>query len=241
MPALDDKRLRALTLHIPAALDGGTVALVDQGSNCSNTVSQTVGQSDCSEVLTPSLTAKDIPSGGEPVVFEPLSGVGGSQQIEAFISNSAGMPSEVVNLASFTTPDTPAIPAPKITQIVRSGSNTEIVFEPGKIPTSAGSSISLVLTTSTGQRFEQTINFGSSSMRPYDPGSSHATGDRSHGAFKITVAGVDPTATIHVKLAALVDGQLGNSTSNRQVKPIWQSIGERTLRNQLIPKVKLKL
>ncbi len=179
VPPIDQSRLRATLLKVPADFQG-TVAVIDHGP--------TVDQ-----VLANGITSKSIPRGGLPIVFEPTPDFGGAHQIEAFLSNSAGMPVKTIMLSSFTSPPLRTPDAPRIVKIARIGTTVEVYFHPGNAPISNG--IGLALATAGGQQFEQTIN--GSDLHPVGPLEGIGAAKQA-SEYMVSIADVDPTEKINL-------------------------------------------
>jgi hypothetical protein len=212
VPAIDQPRLRAVVLKVPASF-AGSVKLIDQGT--------AAGQGTVSQLLASGITAPDIPAGGLPIVFAPMARVAAHQQIEAFLSNSAGMPSRMMTLSSFTTPPLPTPRPPEILRTVRDRATVHVYFDPGNAPVADG--IGLALAADNGQQFQE--QFGPSQL--------HAVGRlggigaaRQAREYEVTIPSVDPTVPIHVAIDAANAGNLSPTSRLSSVRPAISSISE---------------
>jgi hypothetical protein len=228
---IDASLLRAITLKLPKAFPG-TVAIIDQGSGCTSM---------CSQVLASGISSSQIPRAGLPVLFEPITG-GSTQTIQAFVSNSAGMPSEVINLATIRSPAVPKPQAPVITHITRSGSNVTLTVNLKNAPLSGR--LSIALSAANGAQYDQSFELDDFSAATVTAvASSPETGvgaARHHDVVKLTLTDVDPTASIKVAAATLNDSVLGASSSLHSMHALLPSLSDHALQTRLHLKRKLR-
>jgi hypothetical protein len=192
LPAIDADRLRGIVFRAPARLGTDTVTLIDHGGG--NT-----------QVLATGIQARRIAGRGLPIAFLPSGRPGARHRIEAIILNANGTLRKVLTVSSYTAPALPTPPRPKIDRIVRHGDQLELFFSPGKTPILAGQpTISVKLRSNYGERLSLMIASGR--LRAIGP--LHTVGlGREAGEYELVIPGIDPTAAIHVSLAATFDGR----------------------------------
>jgi len=178
VPSINVPRLRAVLLHVPTAFKG-TVTLIDQGSGGSQVLASGIDHT---------------PSGGLPVVFEPMAN-GGSQTVQAFLANTAGMPSKIITLTRFNPPAAAAPTTPRVVKLVREGSTVQVYFKPGDAPIANG--VELALATGDGIRMEET--FSGSRLQPVGKLVGIGAGKQAK-EYMITISDVDPSSSIRVVL-----------------------------------------
>jgi hypothetical protein len=206
VPPLDESRLRAVLLKVPAGF-AGTVSVIDHGP--------TVDQ-----VLAGDISAKHIPKHGLPILFEPTPDFGAKHEIEAFLTNTDGTPGRVLVLSRFGSPKLSKPDAPKILKVVRKGANVKVFFNPMNDPIANG--VGLSLATTGGQTFEDT--FAASALHAVGKLSGIA-GARQAKEYVVTIHDVDPTEDINVEMDGINDGVLGGAAS-RSMGPGIKSSSE---------------
>jgi len=194
VPPLDESRLRAVLLKVPAGFQG-TVSVIDHGP--------TVDQ-----VLAGDISAKHIPKRGLPILFEPTPDFGHKHEIEAFLTNTDGTPGRVLVLSKFTSPKLATPDAPKVLKVVRKGANVEVFFNPENDPIANG--VGLSLATAGGQTFEDT--FGAAALHAVGKLAGIA-GARQAKEYMVTIHDVDPTEDINVGIDGINDGVLGRAAT----------------------------
>jgi hypothetical protein len=210
VPAIDTPRLRAIMLKVPSSFQG-SYAVLDQGSSAS-------------QIIASHITRSDIPNGGLPIVFQPMANAGSHQQIEVFLSNSAGMPSRMITASSFTPPPEPAPRPPKIIKVVRDGSGVDVYFDPGNAPIANG--IGLALTARNGQQLQDTFTAGQLHPAGRLVGIGAAKQARE---YRVSIALVDPTVSIQVSIDGSNDGKLSAASRPLSMRPVVSSISESRL------------
>jgi hypothetical protein len=211
VPTIDASRLRALVLKMPPSFSG-TASILDQGSG------------GASQVVASGITSDDIPRGGLPTVFQPLPDAGSKQTIVAFLTNSEGMPSRELTLATFTSPPVAAPRAPKIVKDVRDGSTVKVYFDPGNAPIANG--IGLALTTANGQEFNDT--FTGKGLHAVGPMQGIGAAAQA-SEYMVEIADVDPTEHFEVAIDGSNDGLLGRTSVIHAGRPLLSSVPERKL------------
>jgi hypothetical protein len=228
VPAIDAGLLRSINLKLPTDFSG-TAAIIDQGSGCTAT---------CSQVLASGLSAAQIPAGGMPLLFEPIT-AGRTQTIKAFISNSEGMPSRVVTLTTFRSPSLPRPEAPKILTVTRDGSVVHVFVNVENTPLTG--SIALALSAGNGCQYDQSFELDAAQpghVTPVDTSPMTGIGAaRRHSIYEFTLSDVDPTRAVKVAVAGLNDGAVGRSSGQQLDRAPLTSLDDR----QLLAKLHMKL
>ncbi len=215
VPTIDDARLRAIVLKAPAGFQG-TIALMDHGP--------TVDQ-----VIIPAITPSEIPAGGLAILFEPTPDFGANHQVKAFLSNSQGMPDQMLVLSSFTSPPLPQPGKPKIVKVQRNGPNVDVYFDPGDDPIANG--IGLTLSQANGLRFEDA--FTGSALHPIGPPVEGIGLARQASEYMVTIPDVDPTENVSVAITGSNLGRLGVTAVRRSITASIPSVSESSLLTSL--------
>ncbi|HEX4108376.1 MAG TPA: choice-of-anchor Q domain-containing protein [Solirubrobacteraceae bacterium] len=189
VPGIDLDQLKGLIVHVPRNLPG-SVTLLD------------VGPQD-TQVLSTGLTAATTPTSGAPVLYDP-SADPGRHTIEAFISDSAGIPSEEIPLTTYTATVPPAPKAPKVVGVKRSGGTITVTFRPGNAPIVNG--IDVTVTGGGGEKI----------VAIYTPKMLHAIGRKSGvGAatqareYSLNITSIPAGQKATITLQGSNDGTLG--------------------------------
>ena len=214
VPAIDEPRLRGVMLKLPSGFDG-SVALIDapaaaaQAAAVSSPMFGPKAASmlpDGGETLASGLTARDIPSGGLPIVFEPLADGGSRQELFAFLSNDAGIPSRVVPLGTFASPPVPVPHAPRILGVLRTGSSVKVVFRPGDVPVANG--INLAISAASGESYQGT--FTADQLHRVGPPTGLGAA-RQGSEYTVTIPGVEPSSGLHVAINGSNEGRYSDA------------------------------
>lgn len=210
VPPIDEPLLRTVLLKIPTGWQG-TVAVIDHGPTTD-------------QVIASGLKSSRIPAGGLPILFQPSADFATEHQIEAFLSNSDGLPSQAIVLSTYTAPALPTPTAPKLVKVVRRGSTVDVYFKPGNATLTEG--LSLTLSTGAGQQLDLTV----------PAGQLHAVGSlrgiaaaRQAREYMFTVPDVDPTESIDLTLQDANEGKLSGLARRNDLAANVHSITESTL------------
>ena len=212
VPAIDESRLRGVMLKLPAGF-AGSVAVIDAPSAgaAARTVAHAGSLSTAAaspmlpnggQLLASGLTAGDIPAGGLPIVFDPLPDAGSRQELFAFLSNDAGIPSRVIALGTFAAPAVPLPRAPKIVSVLRTGATVRVVFRPGDVPIANG--VNLAISASDGESYQGT--FTAAELERVGP-LTGLDAARQGTEYAVTIHDIEPSSTLHVAIDGSNDGR----------------------------------
>jgi hypothetical protein len=208
LPSILWPRLRAVVLKVPNTF-AGTVAVLDHSAG---------GQ----QVLASGIAAGDIPKGGLPIAFEPNYDPG-RQQVQAFLSNSEGMPMNDITLSTFREP-MPATPAkPKLVRVVRRGSTVDVYVKPGDGPIING--VGLAIAVHDGQQIQ--LRIPADQLRAI--GRKTGLGSAAQAPeYEAKVPDVDPTVPITIAVDTF-DADRLSPTTRTHVRAAIKSTSSRRL------------
>jgi hypothetical protein len=222
VPAAAQPSLRGVILKLPSAFKG-TVAVLDEG---------TVGGQPVSQVVTPALEPGSVPSGGLPVVFEPMVDGGSHQQLVAFLSDSDGIPSRMLTLSSFSAPGAATPSKPKIVRVLHAGSLLQIYFHEGS--GSIANGVNLTVAEPDGINFQQSVP--GSQLHPI--GTLHGIGRaRQAHEYMAEIRNVDPSESLKVELDTVNDGLLSRPSRVLTAPAFVHAISLSRLRSLIVERL----